>query len=68
MSRRVTRAMVRPRMVQRQRHAEPAQVGWCRPPLRARHWCPRCWADLSLLVIVDWCPTCRRTLKMDRQS
>jgi hypothetical protein len=65
---RVTRSSARFRLVQRQRDPDPVIIGWCRPPLRARQWCPKCWADLGDLPHVDWCPRCRRTLLMDQQA
>jgi hypothetical protein len=43
-------------------------AGWCRPPLRARRICPRCWADLSDLVVADWCTECGRTLRIEEWS
>jgi hypothetical protein len=28
--------------------------------IRSPQACPRCWGDLSALVYVDWCPSCRK--------
>jgi hypothetical protein len=39
-------------------------AGWNTLPFRTRRYCPICWACLDHLVHVDWCPQCRKTLRL----